>query len=146
MNIKNYTSSVPVERTVSRIEQLIAEAGASNVAKSYEAGKLVALCFKAMVRGKLLTIRLPVNTDAVYRVMCSGVKKPRAGTIERLQQQAERTSWKLMQDWVEVQLALIKMGQAEFVQVFLPYIWSGTETFYDAMLRTNFKALPESTE
>lgn len=37
MNIKNYTSSVPVATTVARIEQMIADAGATGIRKEFVA-------------------------------------------------------------------------------------------------------------
>lgn len=41
MNLKNYTSSVPVNLTVARIEQLLADAGALGVNKDYASGQLL---------------------------------------------------------------------------------------------------------
>jgi hypothetical protein len=71
------------------------------------------------------------------------MKRPRAETEKRLRAQAARTAWKLIQDWVELQMALIKMRQAEFLQVFLPYVWNGKKTFYTALKEQNFKLLPQ---
>lgn len=50
MSLKNYTSSVPVERTISRIEQVLAKAGAGGIMKDYDCGGLVALAFKNQTR------------------------------------------------------------------------------------------------
>lgn len=61
-------------------------------------------------------------------------------------EQAERTAWKLVQDWVEVQLSMIQMKQADFVQVFLPYVWDGRETLYQRIKSTGYRALlPETS-
>jgi len=146
MNLKNYTSSVPVERTISRIEQVLAEAGANGIIKDYEAGKLVALSFKvALTAGREVSIRIPANHEAVYQSLRKEILRPRRGTLEKLREQSLRTSWKLMQDWVEVQISLIKMQQVDFLQVFLPYVWDGRRTFYAALKEQNYLALPEST-
>ncbi len=52
-----------------------------------------------------------------------------------------------MQDWVEVQLSMIQMKQADLMQVFLPYVWDGKRTYYDALKVNGFRAmLPEKTE
>ena len=113
--LKNYTSDVPVSRTISRIEEIIART------KAYDNGRLVALCFGIYLpNGKLVTIRLPANTDAVYEALMKKIHKPQTGTAARIREQAERTAWKLMQDWIEVQLSLVEMQQAELAQVFLP--------------------------
>jgi hypothetical protein len=43
--MKNYTSEVPAERTISRIEQILASAGAKSIQKEYEDGQAIALIF-----------------------------------------------------------------------------------------------------
>jgi hypothetical protein len=145
--IKNYTSSVPVERTIMRIEMELIEGGAIGIQKEYNDGQLKAICFSiASPEKRLLSIRLPSDIEAVYEVFKSQVKKPRPGTFENLHAQAERTAWKLIQDWVEIQMSLIKMRQVEFLQVFLPYIWNGKETFYAVLKQGGFKMLTQGVK
>ena len=141
--IKNYTSGVPVDRTMAKIESVLVHGGAVNIMKDYHAGQIVAVCFfvNEPATGKRLAVRLPANTEAVYQTLRAAVKRPRPGTLERLKEQAARTAWKLMQDWVEVQISLIQMNQAEFLQVFLPYVWDGKRTFYNVLKDTGFKML-----
>ncbi len=141
--MKNYTSSVPVERTIMRIESTLVRAGASNIHKDYEDGILQAICFSIDHAGmeNKLSVRLPADSVAVYEYMKSKVKRPHGGTMERIREQASRTAWKIIQDWVEVQISLIEMRQAEFLQAFLPYIWNGKETFYNRLKDGQFKML-----
>lgn len=150
MNLKNYTSTVPTERTIARIETLLAEAGAIDISKNYNDGRLKAICFsiQAVPEGRLVVIRLPANTEAVFDALKKEVKRPRDGTLEKLRIQAERTAWKLMQDWVEVQLSLIRLRQAELLQVFLPYVWDGERSFYTMLKEKRFTGflLPAKTE
>lgn len=141
MNLKNYTSSVPVCRTVSYIEQRIAGFGATHVAKEYGANSTIkAIQFMIARDGKSHIIKLPANPDSVFAVMR---KQFPSRNIEQLRQQAERTAWKLMQDWIDVQLSLIQTNQAETLQVFLPYVWDGQQTYYDYIKGGNFKQLTE---
>jgi hypothetical protein len=145
--MKNYTSNVPVERTVARIEAVLAKAGARSVQKDYKDGELVALSFVVQLPDhKPVNVRLPVNAEAVFQAMRRNMKRPRAGSLQKLVEQSLRTSWKLMQDWVEVQLSLIEMQQADFLQVFLPYVYDGEQTFYQRLKAGNFKALPAPRE
>ena len=139
VQLKNYTSGVPAEKTISRIEELLARAGAVGIRKSYTEGVLKALEFAVEINKRQIVIRLPTSADAVYQTMLGQMKRPRASTLVRLQEQAQRTAWRLMQDWVEVQLSLIQMGQAEFLQVFLPYVWDGRQSFYAAIKGNDFK-------
>lgn len=140
--MKNYTSNVPVERTISRIEQFLARAGASNIVKRYEDGQVTELSFLVMMPDKTIHgIRLPINVAAVMKVMKAKVKKPHAGTIKRIEEQAARTAWKLVQDWVEIQLSMIEMEQAEFLQIFLPYLHDGKKSFFEAFKLGQIKFL-----
>jgi len=145
--IKNYTSGVPVERTVMRIEVALIAAGAIGIYKDYKDGVLGAICFSIQdPTSRLLSVRLPSDSKAVYEVLLSRMKRPRKETLKKLKDQAARTSWKLVQDWVEIQISLIEMRQAEFLQVFLPYIWNGKQTYYESLKEGGFKALPEHVE
>ena len=145
--MKNYTSAVPVSRTVARIEEYLAKAGASGIMKEYCDGKLTALSFSLLVgSGKKISIRLPAKEVEVYNVLVKAVRRPRDGTMDRLRDQACRTAWKLQQDFVEVQLSLIEMRQTDAMQAFLAYVWDGKRTFYEALQQNNFKALPEPKE
>ena len=147
MRIKNYTSTVPVSRTVARIEECLARAGASAIMKDYDHGRLTAICFKIrMATGREVAIRLPADEDAVYRVLEKAVRRPRKDTVDRLRDQAQRTAWKLQQDFVEVQLSLIEMEQTDPMRAFLAYVWDGTRTFYDCLQAGGFKMLPAPKE
>ena len=141
--IKNYTSGVPVERTLARIEAALVRGGATGVSKEYGEGRLLAVCFAVVdpQTGRRTAVRLPANVDGVYQALRAAVKRPRRGTLDKLRDQASRTAWKLMQDWVEVQMSLIQMQQAEFLQVFLPYVWDGQRTFYAVLKDSGFKLL-----
>lgn len=147
MNLKNYTSDVPVSRTVARIEEALAEFGATGIMKQYEEGNLTSLSFGVTLpNGRKISIRLPADANAVFDSMMSEVRRPRSDTEKRIRDQAGRTAWKLQQDWVEVQLSLIKMQKVDFVQVFLSYVWDGKTTFYEQLKSKNFLALPEARD
>ncbi len=160
MYLKNYTSDVPVSQTLSKIESALIHCGVSGIAKEYApnvVGKIVALTFIIRLDGlNPVTVRVPVDEGKALQCLwldyangekldaagsailySSRKKKKRADFIE----QAERTAWKLMQDWIEVQLSLIQMKQADFMQVFLPYVWNGKTTFYESMRESNYRGL-----
>ncbi len=146
--MKNYTSEVPVERTITRIEQILAKFGARNILKDYgDDRELASLSFTLFHKGtgKNLMIRMPVNVEAVRKVLMSYRKRrPYGGSLERMRQQAGRTAWRLQQDWLEVQLSLIELEQVEALQVFLPYLLiDGRQTFYKSLQEGGFKMLPE---
>lgn len=143
--MKNYTSTVPVEITIGRIEKILASAGVKNVMKDYDDGEVAAVYFtlpNPAVPNGLVPVRLPANIESVMKVLREEMKRPRPETLKRLWGQAHRTAWKLMQDWIEVQLSLIELQQVEALQVFLPYVWDGRRTYYTALKDGGFKMLP----
>jgi len=141
--MKNYTSQVSVEKTISLIERALAKAGASNILKNYEGGAIASISFTLFVPtfARTYFIKLPANVEAVEKILYRQIRRPRKETIKRIREQAARTAWKLMLDWVEVQLSLIEMEQVEALQVFLPYVFDGEKTFYSALKENNFRML-----
>jgi len=143
MNLRNYTSTVPVERSIAAIERLLVEAGATHIIKTYNDGHVAGFIFTIVVSGKPITFKLPVNPSAVKKILVEEMKRPRPDTLRRLEEQAQRTAWKLLNDWVHVQISLIQMGQADAVQVFLPYAYDRLNncTLYERFKEGGFKAL-----
>jgi hypothetical protein len=124
--IKNYTSSVSVERSLELIERELVRAGAKHVARSYDDDQHVCgMLFQLEVDGNPQTFKVPANVQNVFTLMWQEVRRPRPSTKLFIAQQAARTAWKLLYDWVTVQVALIKVGQVEPMEVFMPYLYDG---------------------
>lgn len=138
--IKNRTSTVPPERTAGRIEEMLAKAGATDIRKRYDAGELRGLDFVIPTEFGTLSFRMPVDTDAAYRVLYN--QRRRVASMKALRDQAKRTAWKLAQEWLEIQLALVAMRQAELVQVLLPYaVTRDDRPMFEAFKEQRFAAL-----
>ena len=60
---------------------------------------------------------------------------------ESRRQQAIRTSWRILKDWVETQMALLETGMVTMDEIFLPYMLSGGQTFYQALVAGEVKML-----
>lgn len=164
MFLKNYTSDVPVSQTIHRIEQVLIKCGVSGIMKEYGPinGAVSAVTFQIKLdHSKPWTIRLPANVqkawDALWLNYADGEKLSDDGMRLRwsrkskckadFREQAERTAWKIIQDWVEVQMSMIQMQQADFREVFLPYVWDGKQTFFQSLEHSGFAGLlPEKTE
>lgn len=149
MNLKNYTSSVPVAQTISYLEAYLSDhPGVSAIAKEIKGGRIQSIMFQIKVDDRTHTIKLPAKIDQVLDVLwrdyCKGTIRPRK-VKEDFAQQAERTAWKIQQDWVQIQMTLIRLRQADFLEVFMGYLWDGGQTYYDYLKGTKFKALPLST-
>jgi hypothetical protein len=144
MNLKNYTSGVPIDRSVSLIEHDLVRAGAQHIAKSYdEEGNLSGIIFQIAVNTIPVTFKLPSRWQSCFKVMFEEVRKPRPGTEERIREQAQRTAWKILSEWVAIQLSMIKLDQAEIIEVFLPYAYDmeKQQTFFERVKGNGFKML-----
>jgi len=143
MNIKNYTSGVAADRSVSKIEAILADIGASNINKNYENRRLVGITFVMQVNDKSLLFRLPAKADAVVIALKKTYKRLSPAIIRGIEEQSEKTAWKICCDWVEIQATLIKLEQAEFIEVFLPYVYNieKQQTFFETIKERSYKAL-----
>lgn len=143
MNLKNYTSEVPATTSMGKIETALVQAGATDISKNYKDGVCVAVRFRMVVNNMPLFFELPARVDNCYRVLYAEIKRPRPDTKEKVRKQAERTAWKIISDWVLVQISMIMLEQAEPLQVFLPYAWNPVteETYYTKLKAGGFKAL-----
>jgi hypothetical protein len=141
VNIKNYTSTVPIERSVLRIEAALAKFGAEQITKSYRDGRLDGFSFRIQSNKTALNFLLPCKEQEVARYLNKQLKRPTVASVRRIEEQAPRTAWKLIQDWIEAQLSIVLLGQADPIEVFLPYVWNGTQTFYEVLRDKEFKAL-----
>ena len=141
MPIKNYTTRIPADRTVAELSQLLAKKGASEIMTSFgDDAKPVALKWRIRSKHGPLSFSLPVRVDAVYELM---TRQRVMATNERARrEQAYRTAWRIIKDWVEAQMALLETEMVDFEEVFMPYILSGRETLYQALSEGRVKALP----
>jgi hypothetical protein len=144
MNIRNYTSTVSVDRSISLIERCLVSAGASHIAKAYDqAGHTKAILFQMEVNGQQLTFKLPARWEKVFEKMWKQVKRPRRETKDKLTEQAQKTAWKLLYDQISVQTSNILIEQQDAVEAFFPYLYDGRrdKTVYEIAKGNGFKQL-----
>src|SRR5208282_2488414 len=106
MNLKNYTSAIPSQTTIGYIEAYLMEAEATGIMKKVENGQVMALIFEIEDEKHFKRlVKLPANVQAVHEFLwsdyVSNARRPRK-TKEDFIDQASRTAWKIMQDWVQV--------------------------------------------
>lgn len=140
MPIMNYTTKVPADRTVAEISQLLVKKGATEIMTSFDDdAKPVALRWRTKSKHGPLSFSMPVRVDAVYEVMTRQRVMATNAAVRR--EQAYRTAWRIIKDWVEAQMALLETEMVDFEEVFMPYILSGRETLYQALSEGRVKAL-----
>lgn len=148
MNIKNYTSSVPVERSVMLIEHQLSRAGAQTISKWYDENKdLAGISFQILSAGIPFVFRLPAKWKECEKVFLREIQRPTPEKNQRAKEQAQRTAWKILYEWVMIQVSLIELQQAEVLEVFLPYCYdpNSDKTFFERIRGNGFKQLTTST-
>jgi len=158
MFLKNYTSDVPASDSIRRIEQVLLRCGVKNISKEYGLNqKIVAITFTIESDGKPWTIRLPADEkraiDALFLDYADGAhlspdgqrisdwrSRKKLGRRDFVAQ-GERTAWRIVKDWIEIQMSMIQLKQADFMEVFLPYAWDGKRTYYQMLRESNYAGL-----
>lgn len=145
INLKNYTSEVPMSTSMGKIERCLVEAGATDISKKYADGICSSITFRMVVNQAPLFFQLPAKVDACFKSLWGNMTPRGQQQADRKKwiSQAERTAWKIVSDWVEIQLSMIQLEQAEALQVFLPYVYDPAkdQTFYESLKSSNFKLL-----
>ncbi len=143
--LKNYTSSVSAAKSVAFIESKLVANGAQKILKQYNIkGKLTGICFTLPVDGNDVLFSLPARVSNCERVLTANLSsRAQPVTRKKVPEQAERTAWKILSDWIEVQMAMIDLAQVDPMEVFLPYVYDPIkeQTFYQIAKEKKFKAL-----
>jgi hypothetical protein len=119
MALLNYTTTVPVTTTISHVQRLLVSAGANQILTEFGAkGEPTGIAFSIVTPAGPRHFALPINAEAVYAVLRRERVPPRYRTIEH----ANRVAWRILKDWVEAQLAILKTEMVTLDQVMLPYM------------------------
>lgn len=129
MALLNYTTTVPVSRTIGQIQGLLVEAGARSIMTNYdEVGTPTGIAFAVQTGYGTRSFILPADTEHVESILRTEKVAPRYRSPE----QAERVGWRILKDWIEAQLALISVRMATLDQVMLPYMQDDSgQTVYE---------------
>jgi hypothetical protein len=134
MPLLNYTTSVSVTRSVEAITKVLAKAGATRISVDYRqvtgvSTTPVGLDFVLHTHNGLRSFRLPVDPEPVHEVL----KSQNIASKLQTEAHAERVAWRIVKDWLEVQLALIETGMVTADEVLLAYMLTDRDgtTVYD---------------
>ena len=139
MPIKNYTSEVDAYKSMGEIQKALAKTGARRIMTEYtEDSTPAGIVFSIMTGNGETGFMLPANVEGVRLVLEK--QKVRAD-----EEQARRTAWRILRDWVLAQCAIIESGMVETEEVFMPYITNGKRTMYQ-LYKDGQLALPERSD
>ncbi len=138
MGLKNAGSRS--NATFEKIQKILATHGANQIMFDYRkdgSGQVEAITFGLEINGKMQGFRMPALVDNVAHILYKG-----RDMTEKQYEQAYKTAWANIRDWIDAQMALIDTRQAKLEQVFLPYLLIGeTQTLFEKLESTQF-ALP----
>jgi len=140
MAIANYTTSVSAIKTVGEIQGILVAHGAKSILMNYaDDGTVESLSFIIKTPYGDMPIRLPVDANAVLRVMEEQRVPRRYLTYE----QAVKVAWRIVRDWVRAQMAILETEMVKIEQIFLPYlVVDEDKTLYEAMVDKKFYLKP----
>ena len=117
--IKNYTTKVDVYQSLGEIQGALARNGACKIMVDYDGkGKPIGVTFGINTLQGAQGFLLPANIEGVLKVFAK--QKVKAD-----REQAERTAWRNIRDWILAQMAFVEAGNVEVDEVFLPYLTDG---------------------
>ena len=126
MPVENYTTKVAAARTAGEIQELLAAHGVSAIMLSYDKGRPIGVSFQADTEFGPRPFRLPVDVDAMHRLLR---QEKAAGRLPGIsagladdRQHAERVAWRVIAEWITAQMTLVATRMATLDQVMLPYL------------------------
>ena len=126
MPIKNYTTKIDCYTSIGEIQAALAKHGARKIMIDYgESGQPDGIAFAIQQGNTCQMFILPANVDGVMAVF--NKQKVKAD-----REQAERTAWRNVRDWIMAQMAFIESGNVQMDEIFLPYLTDGKKTLYEA--------------
>lgn len=139
MALLNYSTTVDAYKTVAEIEQMLVKHGAKSIMKSYEGEDVTSLSFLIDTGNGNVPVKLPVRLDDVLQVLTEQKKAHPKANIKATREQANRVAWRILKDWIEVQMALLDMKMVKFEEIFLSYIETADgKTIYEKLEEKQF--------
>ena len=141
MPLLNYTTKIPAEQTAAEIMSILVKKGATDILTRYgPAGMATGLKWRMETANGTLGFSLPINADAVFEILTRD-RVMKTNPAARMQQ-ANRTAWRIIKEWILAQMALIETEMVTVEEVFLPYMLTGKQTLYQALSNGDLKMLP----
>lgn len=127
--VKNFSTSVPVNRTVAEIEKMLTKYGAKHILKEYdENGDPVMLVFSILTEHGTMGVRLPIHPEKILAVfkkqVSNGLLPKKYWAGEWVDKQAQRVGWRIIKDWLDAQITLLNIEMVKIEEIFLPYIYN----------------------
>lgn len=126
-HIKAATTTVTVTKSQSDLIALLRRYGCRDFGFDEDPnGQEASVRFRVTTGGRDLPVLMRVNIDAVYRALYpvgpKGYGAQRNKALEQRQQQAQRTAWRLLIDWIDAACSTTAIGLQSVEEVFMAHI------------------------
>lgn len=138
--LKNKKSTT--NNTFAKIEKILAENNARMIQFDFDSdGKKDCITFSLQIGDQLRGFRLPAMVENVTQILYGNRRRggnsygPTLEITQSQKDQAYKTAWANIRDWLDANMALVKTRQVQMDQVFLPYMVNNSGgTLYDNYL------------
>lgn len=145
MSLKNYSTTIDADKTISEIERILSTHGACDIWKQYDgAGYVVCLTFAVNTEFGKMPFRLPMDAQKVSQILRNEKRMGKASGLSKAKSEdidiARKVGWRIIKDWIDSQLALVEVNLVKVEQVFLPYAYdpSKDRTLYETLKERKF--------
>ncbi|MEJ2618513.1 MAG: hypothetical protein P8Z35_26405 [Ignavibacteriaceae bacterium] len=104
------------------------------------------MIFQIPINNTPMTFKLPVKTDNVFKYLVKQRSRPpKNSVINTIRAQADRTGWKILSDWIDIQISMIEIDQAESIEMFLAYTYDPVSnlTLFEKIKKNGCQQLTE---
>ena len=117
MPLKNYRTRLTTD-PFAVIQKSLATHKAKQIIQEFsDDGRIHALTFSLDINGKLHVFRLPARVENVEHLLYG-----KNDLTETQKEQAYKTAWANIRDWITAQMALLDTGMVKPEEIFLPYM------------------------
>lgn len=127
VHVKAATTTVSVTKSQADLIALLRRYGARDFGFDEDPnGKEASVRFRVTTGGRDLPVLMRVDIEAVYRALYP--QKPKgygsqvAKTLAARQEQAQRTAWRLLIDWIDAACSTTAIGLQSVEEVFMAHI------------------------
>ena len=141
--IKNFSTTISVEKTIAEIEKMLSVYGATRIMKEYDfEGNPNKLVFAIMTEHGEMPVKLPVNNDKIIDIFKTQKALPSKFRNDHVfaKAQSARVGWRIIKDWLDAQLTLLNIEMVKVHEIFLPYAYDSRtdQTLFQKMEQQGF--------
>lgn len=126
--LKNYSTTISAQQTVTEILSLLMDLDAVNFGIIKDNGNVKAVSFTLEVLNYQLNFRIEARPDGVRRVLKEQNLEPRFLS----ETHCRNVAWRLVRDWIATTIATVQIGQMKPAEAFMGFLLApSNQTMYE---------------